>query len=184
MSSDQQVQSTSTLRQALGEDAGSPPGKDFGKKTARTTFSFTPNIRKLIFLVSRAAPFLTQRTRRQTRDENDGKVLAPSFSVVSHNTPFIVPSHLLRTSSYMNFFRIQCNFILYKYTHTYFFSFSLYFYFILFFLYLIFYFIFFVFRDVPECSMFLVLATAIFSSRRLTHIHYGLIEAEWLNFKS
>ena len=48
------------------------------------------------------------------RDEDGGKVLAPSFSVFSYNTPFILPSHLLRTSSYMNFFRIQCNFILYK----------------------------------------------------------------------
>ena len=34
--------------------------------------------------------------------------------MVSYNTPFILPSHLLRTSSYMNFFRIQCDFILYK----------------------------------------------------------------------
>ena len=31
---------------------------------------------------------------------------------------------LLRTSSYMNFFRIQCNFILYKCTQTFFFIFS------------------------------------------------------------
>ena len=47
-------------RQALGEDAGSPGG--FGKKTARKTFSSTPNITKLIFLVSRAGtdPFLAQ----------------------------------------------------------------------------------------------------------------------------
>ena len=56
-----------------------------------------------------------------TTTTDGGKVLVPSFSVVSYNTPFMVPSHLLRTSSYMNFFRIQCNFILYKYTHTYFF---------------------------------------------------------------
>ena len=123
---------TSTeYNQVLGEDAGSPPGKGFGKKTARTTFSFTPNIRKMIFW--------SAETRRQTRDENDGKVLAPSF----------LPSHLLRTSSYMNFFRIQCNFILYKYTHL-FFSFSLYIYFIyLFFCILIFFKFFF---RVPECS--------------------------------
>ena len=40
--------------------------------------------------------------------------IAPSFSVVSYNTPFILPSHVLRTSSYMNFFRIQCDFILCK----------------------------------------------------------------------
>ena len=46
----------------------------------------------------------------------------------------LTASHLLRTSSYMNFFRIQCNFILYKYTHT-FFSFFLYFYFISLFLF-------------------------------------------------
>ena len=45
-------------------------------------------------------------------------------------TPFILPSHLLRTSSYMNFFRIQCDFILYKKIQTLFFHFFLHFYFI------------------------------------------------------
>ena len=65
------------------------------------------------------------------------KVLAPSFSVASYNTPFILPSHLLRNSSYMNFFRIQCNIILYKYTHTYFFHFP---------------FILLIFFRVPGCS--------------------------------
>ena len=54
------------------------------------------------------------RSGRLTRAANGGKVLAPSFSVVSYNTPFILPSHLPRTSSHMNFLRIQCNFILYK----------------------------------------------------------------------
>ena len=42
----------------------SGPRRRRGKKTARTTFSSTPNIRKLIFLVSRAGTdlFLAQRT--------------------------------------------------------------------------------------------------------------------------
>ena len=93
-----------------------------------------------------------------------GKVLAPSFTVVSYNTPFILPSHLLRPSSYMNFFRIQCNFVLYKYIHTFFSFFPLFLFYFLFFF-------FFVFRDVPgcsgtfrnvpECSMFRVLSTAL-----------------------
>ena len=50
---------TSGPRRRHGE-----PGEGFGKKTARTTFSSIPNIRKLIFLVSRAGtdPFLVQRT--------------------------------------------------------------------------------------------------------------------------
>ena len=51
----------------------------------------------------------------------------------------------------MNFFRIKCNFILFKYTHTFFFIFS--FIFILFHLFLYLNFlllVFFMFRDVPE----------------------------------
>ena len=75
-----------------------------------------------------------------------------SIEVHTPSTPFILPSHLLRTSSYMNFFRIQCNFILFnKYTH-FFFIFPLFL--------LIFSFVFRVvpecsgmFRDVPECSV-------------------------------
>ena len=51
-------------------------------------------------------------------------------------------SYFMHFGYYMNFFRIQCNFILYKYTHL-FFHFS--------FIFIIF---FFVFRDVPECFMF------------------------------
>ena len=89
-------------------------------------------------------------------DLSSVKVLAPSFSVVSYNISFIVPSHLLRTSSDMNFFRIQCNFILYNYTHTYFFHFIFY----LFFCIFLFFISFFVFLDVPECSMFLILSTS------------------------
>ena len=91
--------------------------------------------------------------------------IAPSFSVVSYNTPFILASHLFRTSSYMNFFWIQWDFILYKKkTHPFFFYCCLRFYFISLFFILIFLIIinfFFVFRDVPECSMFLVLSTAV-----------------------
>ena len=49
------------------------------------------------------------------------------------------------------FFRVQCNFILYKYTHTFFFKFSLYFNFIFVYIFVFF----FVFRDGPECSMFI-----------------------------
>ena len=98
------------------------PGKGFGKKTARTTFEFHSKHQEIDFLVSRAGNWSSAA--------NGGKVLASSFSVVIYNTPFIVPSHLLRTSSYMNFFRIQGNFILFKYTHTFFFHFFLYFYFI------------------------------------------------------
>ena len=83
-----------------------------------------------------------------------------SIEVHTPSTPFILPSHLLRTSSYMNFFRIQCNFILFnKYTH-FFFYFS--------FIFINFFFVFRVvpecsgmFRNVPECSMFLVLSTAV-----------------------
>ena len=109
--------------------------------------------------------------------------------MVSYNTPFILPSHLLRTSSYMNFFRIQCNFILYKCininTPIFFLAglwggggggclFSFFFFFIFSFIFIdlfiqlfiilylnflfIYLFIFFVFRNVPECSMFLVLS--------------------------
>ena len=81
--------------------------------------------------------------------------------------PLILPSHLLRTSSYMNFFRKQCNFILYKYTHTFFFFFHFFLYFyqlIFFFFFYLIYFFFSssgMFRNVPECSMFLVLSTAV-----------------------
>ena len=64
-------------------------------------------------------PFLAQRTINTCFKWR--KVLAPPFSVISYNTPLILPSHLLRTSSYMNFFRIQCDFILYKKTQTLFF---------------------------------------------------------------
>ena len=92
--------------------------------------------------------------------------IAPSFSVVSYNSPFILPSHLLRTSSYIDFFRIQCDFILYKKT-IFFFIFS--FIFILFhFFNLNFFFNYYhffscsgMFRDVLECSMFRVLSTAL-----------------------
>ena len=52
--------------------------------------------------------------------------------MVSYNTPFILPSQLLRASSYMNFFRIQCDFILYKKKHRHFFFFIFSFIFILF----------------------------------------------------
>ena len=111
--------------------------------------------------------------------------------MVSYNTPFILPSHLLRTSSYMNFFRIQCNFILYKCINIntpisfcfwrgwggggvvcfrFFFSFIFSFIFIDLFIHLfiilylnfLFIYLFFwcsgMFRNVPECSMFLVLS--------------------------
>ena len=76
------------------------------------------------------------------------------------------PSHLLRTSSNMNFFRIQHNFILYEYTHTFFSFFPLFLFYLIFFCILIYYYYNFfscsgIFRDVPECSMFLVLSTAI-----------------------
>ena len=92
--------------------------------------------------------------------------------MVSYNTPFILPSHLLRTSSYMNFFRIQCIFILYKYTPTLFF-------FIFFFICILFHFFFScsgMFRDVPECSgMFHVpgLSTAL----RYCSLNVGSISA-------
>ena len=83
------------------------------------------------------------------------KVLAPSFSVVSYNTPFILPSHLLRTRLliWISFGYNVTSFYINIHTLIFFFSFSLYFYFILFYF-------FFVFRDVPECSTFLVLSTA------------------------
>ena len=70
-----------------------------------------------------------------------------SIEVHTPSTPFILPSHLPRTTSYMNFFRIQCNFILFnKYTHFFYFSF----------IFINFYFrvprCSGMFRDVPECS--------------------------------
>ena len=93
-----------------------------------------------------------------SRDANGGEVLAPSFSVVSYNTPFIPPSHLLRTSSYINFFRIQCNFILYKYINIH--TLNFFKFFPLFLFYFINYYYFFC-VCVPGCSgMFLVLSTA------------------------
>ena len=65
----------------------------------------------------------------------------PSFSVISYNTPFILPHH-------------PCNSSHTLFTHTLmFFSFIYIFFSILIF--------FSVFRDVPECSMFLVLATPL-----------------------
>ena len=50
---------TSGPRRGRGE-----PGEGFGKKTARMTFSSTPNIRKLIVLLSRAGsdPFLARES--------------------------------------------------------------------------------------------------------------------------
>ena len=87
--------------------------------------------------------------------------------MISYNTPFILPSHdpTYLVPFYVNFFRIQYNFILYKYIniHTYLFIFFIFLLFINFFFY--YYFIFFfvfrdMFRDVPECSMFLLLSTA------------------------
>ena len=79
-----------------------------------------------------------------------GKYLRLQFSVVSYKTQFVLPSHLLRTS-YMKLFRIQCNFISFKYTPLLFFIFSFIFISFLFCI-LIFYYFFFVFPDVPKCS--------------------------------
>ena len=114
--------------------------------------------------------------------------------MVSYNTSFIKPTHLLRTSSYINFFRIQCNFILYKYTHTFCFHFFLHFYLISFFCILIYYYYYYysffffrvsgMFRDVRECSMFLVLSKAfsrgeIQASSRVTVFHGFLLLYEY-----
>ena len=69
----------------------------------RTTFSSTPNIRKLIFWSAELELIHFWRSGhddKRTRGGNDGKVLAPSFGVISYNTPFNLPSHLQCNSSF------------------------------------------------------------------------------------
>ena len=77
---------TSGSRPRRGEPG---EGFGFGKKTERTTFSSSPNIRKFVFLVSRAGtdPFLSGTV--------DTTINTPSFIVVSYNTPFILPYFFL-----------------------------------------------------------------------------------------
>ena len=110
----------------------------------RTTFSSTPNIRKLIFWSAELELIHFWRSGhddKRTRGGNDGKVLAPSFGVISYNTPFNLPSHLQCNSS---FYHVYIN------IHTLMVFFPFIFIYLFIFCTLIF---FFVFRNVP-CSWF------------------------------
>ena len=84
------------------------PGEGFGKKTARTAFSSTPNIRKLIFWPAELEQIHFWRSGRDDKHmmKTVGKYLR-LHSVWSVTTPHLS----YRTSSYMNFFWTQCNFI-------------------------------------------------------------------------
>ena len=107
-------------------------------------------------MVSRAGtdPFLAQRTINTCCKWRESTCAFIQCGQLQHPIQSILPSHLLRTSSYMNFFRIQCNFILFKYTHCFFFSFLplFLFYFIYFCIFIFLLLVFFMFRDVPGCS--------------------------------
>ena len=121
LSFEKQVQATKEYKSDPGRRCGEP-GEGFGKKAAWMTFSSTPNISKLIFWSAELELIHFWRSGHGEKHmmKTVGICAFIQWYVVSYNTPFILPSHLLRTSSYMNFFRIQCNFILCKYTHNYF----------------------------------------------------------------